>query len=82
LKKFNFNLRTETPRLKIYRGTNDIAASNHFLGEFQIGNYPKAKTSLDGTIFFMLSEKKKLFMEAHLENNSSLELKRVDTTAK
>lgn len=78
-KNFTIDLKTGTPRLKIYRGTNEIAASNHFLGEFQIDGYSKTKPSLDGVVFFTLSEKKQLFMEAHeAEHNTYLKLKRID----
>ena len=80
--KLAYDLKTGTPRLKIYRGTNEIAASNHFLGEFQIGGYSKTKSPLDGTVFFMLSETKQLFVEAQAENKASLKLKRVDTSTK
>lgn len=78
--KLAFDLKAGTPRLKIYRGTNEIAGSNHFLGEFQIEGYSKAKSSLDGTAFFMLSETKQLFVKAQAENKANLRLKRVDAT--
>ncbi|MDB6025220.1 MAG: hypothetical protein JWM68_1443 [Verrucomicrobiales bacterium] len=76
-KTFTTDLKAGTPRLKIYRGTNELAASNHFLGEFQIEGYRKTKSSLEGMVFFMLSEKRQLFVEAHeAEHNSYLKLKR------
>jgi hypothetical protein len=80
--EFAYDLKTEAPRFKIYRGTNEIAVSNHFLGEFQIGGYSKTKTSLTGTVFFMLSQPKQLFVQAKAENKANLELKRVGTGTK
>jgi len=75
-----FDLKVGAPEIKVYRGTNDIAASNHFLGRFQIVGYPKSKPSLDATLLFELSEKKQLFAIARDRNTrTGLKLKPVDT---
>jgi hypothetical protein len=74
-----FDLKAGAPAIKVFRGTNEIAASNHFLGRFQIVGYPKNKQSLDVMFLFELSEKKQLFVIAREQNNrTGLKLRLVD----
>ena len=76
-----FDLKAGLPEIKVYRGTNELAASNQFLGRFQITGYAK-KQPLDVMVLFELSEKKQLFMIARDANKTSLKLLRVDTPTK
>ena len=59
-----FDLKMGAPQIKIYRGTNDLARDNHFLGQFKIVDYPKTKQSMQLMLFFILDEKKRLFLQA------------------
>ena len=68
------------PRIKIFRGTNDIAAENYFLGEFEIANYGKIKQPRELWLFFSVDEEKRLFVQARAvdkTHNDALKLKRV-----
>jgi hypothetical protein len=75
-----FDLKAGLPEIKVYRGTNEIAASNQFLGKFQIAGY-STKPSLDVMLLFELSEKKQLLMIARDGNKTPLKLLRVDPPA-
>ena len=71
-----FDLKAGLPEIKVYRGTNDIAAGNHFLGRFQVVGYSNSKQSLDVTLLFELSGKKQLFAIARDRNTrTGLKLK-------
>ena len=52
------------PRIRVYRGTNEIAAANHFLGEYEISGYSKAKQSLQMMIIFDIETDGRLFLQA------------------
>lgn len=72
----------ESPKIKIFRGTNDIAAENYFLGEFEIVNYKKIKEPRELWLSFDVDEKKQLFVRASawtMDNahSDNLKLKRV-----
>jgi hypothetical protein len=70
----------EAPRIKIFRGTNDLASENYFLGEFEIVDYGKIKQPMELWLFFSVDEKKQLFVQARAvdkTHNDALKLKRV-----
>jgi hypothetical protein len=70
----------EPARIKIFRGTNDIAAENYFLGEFEIVNYREIKEPRELWLFFSVDEKKRLFVQARAADkthNDALKLRRV-----
>ena len=74
------DLKAGAPRIKIFRGTNELAGENHFLGQFEIVNYPKSKSSMQLMLFFSVDEKRRLFMQARdvdETHNTALKLKRV-----
>jgi hypothetical protein len=77
------DLAAGAPRIKTYRGTNEWAVANHFLGQFQVVDYSKTKQSLVLMIVFFLDEKNQLSLQVRdvdAEHNTALKLKRVDTT--
>lgn len=70
----------ESPEIKIFRGTNDLADENHFLGEFEIVNYAKIKEPRQLWLFFFVDEKGRLFVQPRAvdqTHNDALKLKRV-----
>jgi hypothetical protein len=72
--------KVETPGIKIFRGTNDLASENYFLGEFKIVNYGKIKQPMELWLFFSVDEKSQLFVRARAvdkTHNDALKLKRV-----
>jgi molecular chaperone DnaK (HSP70) len=74
------DLKSGAPKIKIFRGTNDLANNNYFLGEFEIVNYPKTKQSMQLMLFFSVDEKKRLFLQARdvdETHNTALKLKRL-----
>jgi hypothetical protein len=69
--------------IKIYRGTSQIAASNHFLGEFQVAGFGKdaEKSSVD--VGFTLTAQQQLFLYASGERgNKQYNVRRVDASGK
>jgi hypothetical protein len=71
------------PKLKVYRGTNELAAANQFLGEFQIAGYSRTKQSLQLMIIFDLDTKQGLSLQVRdvdSTHNTALKVKRVETT--
>src|ERR1017187_490647 len=77
------DLAAGVPKLKIYRGTNALAATNHFLGQYQVVDYSKTKPSLVLMIVFLIDEKNQLSLqvrEVDKDHNTALRAKRVDTT--
>jgi hypothetical protein len=71
------------PRLKVYRGTNELAAANHFLGEFQILGYSRAKQSLQLMVIFDLETDRRLFLKVRdvdATHNIALKPKRIEST--
>lgn len=74
------DLKAGPPRVKIFRGTNDLARENYFLGQFEIVDYPKTKQSMQLMLFFSVDEKKRLFFQARdvdETHNMAMKLKRV-----
>jgi hypothetical protein len=70
----------DSPKIKVYRGTNDSAADNCFLGEFEIVNYSKTQKARELWLFFSVNEKRQLFVQARAidkTHNDALKLKRV-----
>jgi hypothetical protein len=69
---------------KVYRGTNRIAAGNHFLGEYLVTDLPASPAGLhEVTLSFRISEKRELYMYARSNGGTSVlyTLRRVDTQA-
>jgi hypothetical protein len=64
---------------KVYRGTNQVAADNIFLGEFKVQNNSFAEGQ--ATIDFEISEKHQLFVSASADStgNKRLEIERVSS---
>jgi len=82
-KDVTFDLNAGAPKIGVYRGTNEIAANNFFLGEFQIIGHPKTKKTLDVMISFELSEKRQLFVVVRdKERNISFKLKSINPNQK
>lgn len=68
------------PKIKIFRGTNDVAAENVFLGEYEIVDYGKIKRPMELWFFFSLDEQKRLFVQARAvdkTSNEALKLRRI-----
>ena len=77
-----FDLKTGSPEIKVYRGTNEVAAQNHFLGTFQISGFSRARPALDVILFFQLSSDRQLFLIARERNhNTHLKLRRVEVAS-
>jgi hypothetical protein len=77
------DLKAGAPKFKIYRGTNELAAANQFLGEFQIAGYSRTKQSLQLMVIFDLDTKQELSVQARdvdATHNTALKIKRIDTT--
>lgn len=69
--------------VKIYRGTNQVAASNHFLGEFQVVAVASEEEKSKLEIGFELSAQKDLFVNATDETGGKrYEVRRVGASAK
>ena len=76
------DVKAGAPKLKFYRGTNELADANHFLGEFQIVGYSRTKQSLQLMIKFDVDTKHQLFLQVRdvdATHNTALKLKRVKT---
>jgi hypothetical protein len=74
-----FHLETAPPEIKVYRGTNAVAADNYFLGKFQITGSSKSQPTLDVILFFQLSGDRQLFLMAREKShNTHLKLRRID----
>lgn len=74
------DVKSGPPRLKVYRGTNELAAANHFLGEFQISGYAKTKQSLQLMVIFDLEPDRQLLLQVRdvdAAHNLALKLKQV-----
>ena len=70
----------EAPKIRLFRGTNDLASANYFLGEFQVMDYRKVKQPMELWLFFSLDEKSRLFVQARAvdkTHNDALKLRRV-----
>ena len=68
------------PKLKVYRGTNELAAANHFLGEFQVSGYSRTRQSLQLMIHFDVDPKHRLLLKVRdvsATHNTALKLKRI-----
>ena len=77
----SFDLSAGPPRFRVYRGTNEMATNNHFLGEFQVGGFSKSKKSLSVLVLFEVSETRQLYVQARADK-SSMSLQRLEPTAK
>lgn len=68
------------PKIKIFRGTNNLASDNYLLGEFEIVDYRKIKQPRELWLFFSVDEQRRLFVQARAvdkTHNDALKLKRV-----
>lgn len=67
--------------IKVFRGTNRIAASNYFLGEFQIDGFEKGADESRVSIGFNLTAQQRLFLYATDEGGlRRLDVHRVNAT--
>ena len=68
------------PKLKLYRGTNELAAANHFLGEYQVSGYSRTEQPLQLMIHFDVDSNRQLLLQVReigATHNTALKLKRI-----
>jgi len=70
-------------RFRVYRGDNEIAAKNKFLGEFEIVGPANPAESVEAMIGFKVNDQRQLLLSVtDIGGNHVLNVRRIDTLAR